>query len=99
MDDKDFIRQMRYALDEPDSRFCIFMKRVAGYRFFEIGNPICIPKFILFERLKCHPHMLELLEQGNHPDYKRVYKENFDTIQEEIWNTQSGSQPTTDPTS
>ena len=99
MDDKDWVKQVRYALDEPDSRFCIFMKRVAGYRFFEIGNPICIPKFILFKRLEHVPHQLEQIEQGTHPDYKRVYKEDYDNIKQEQWNTLSGLPPITDPTS
>jgi hypothetical protein len=89
MNDKNWTKQMRYALDEPDSRFCIFMKRVAGYRFFEIGNPICTPKYTMFHRFKDHPHLLELLETGQHPDYRRVMKEDFDTIQQHQWEIQA----------
>jgi len=85
MSDNAYNKLVRFALDEPDSRFCIFMKRVAGYRFFEIGNPICTPKYILYQRLIKYPHQLELLEQGLHPDYKRVYKEDFDNIKAITW--------------
>ena len=99
MTDEEFNKQMRYALDEPESRFSIFMKRVAGYRFFPVGSPICVPKYILYEKYKCMPHQLEQIEQGVHPDYRRVYKEEFDNIQQEQWISQSGLQPTTDPRS
>lgn len=92
----DFDRMMRFALDEPDSRFAIFMKRVAGYRFFKNGSPVCIPKYILFETFKHHPHQLELLEQGTHPDYRKVMKEDYDQIKQEIWTSQSGLPPSTD---
>jgi hypothetical protein len=99
MTDEEYNRQLRFALDEPESRFSIFMKRVAGYRFFPIGSPVCAPKYILFERFKHLPHQLEQIEQGLHPDYRRVYKVEFDNIQEEQWISQSGSQPITDPRS
>ena len=89
MTDSEYNKQLRYALDEPESRYSIFMKRVAGYRFFPIDSPICVPKFVLYERLKAHPHFLEQLEQGQHPDYRRVMKEDFDIIQQQQWEIQA----------
>jgi len=89
MTDKEYNEQLRYALDEPESRFSIFMKRVAGYRFFPIDSIICVDKYILYARLKDHPHFLELLEQGKHPDYRRVMKEDFDVIQQQQWEIQA----------
>ena len=89
MTDNEYNKQLRYALDEPESRFSIFMKRVAGYKFFPIDSPICVDKYILFARLKDHPHYLELLEQGLHPDYRRVMKEDFDIIQQQQWEIQA----------
>ena len=83
--DKDYHKMVRFALDEPDTRYCIFMKRVAGYRFFPIDGVVCVPKYILYERLKHYPHNLELLEQGIHPEYRRVIKDDFDQIQEGMW--------------
>ncbi len=89
MDDNEWNKMVRFALDEPPSRFYLFMCRVAGYRFFEVNNPVCIPKYIIFERFKHYPHQLEQIEQGTHPLFRRVYKADFDTIQQEIWDSQS----------
>jgi len=98
MNDQEFVKAVRFALDEPESRFSIFMRRVAGYRFFHKDSPICVPKYVLYERFKNYPHALELLEQGLLPDYKKACKEDFDEIKMTEWTSQSESQPTTDQT-
>jgi hypothetical protein len=97
MTDAEYNKLLRYALDEPFSRFAIFMQRTAGYRFFPNGSPICTPRYELWAKFEHLPHQLEQLEQGLHPDFRRVYKQEFDIIQQESWISQSGSQPTTDP--
>ena len=86
MTDEEFNGMVEAAKDCPDSRFCIFMKRTAGYRFFA-DSPVCIPKYIIFEKYKHYPHQLELIEQGLHATIRRVYKDGFDKIQQELWNT------------
>lgn len=85
MTDEEYLKQVEAAKFYPDTRFCTFMKRTAGYKFFS-DSPVCIPKYILFERYKYYPHQLELIEQGIHPDFRRVIKDGFDKVQEELWN-------------
>lgn len=84
MTDEEYNELVRFAKDEPDSRFSIFMQRTAGYRFFG-ESPICIPKFILYAKYRGSNQLFEL-EKGTHPKYRRVYKDGFDKIQEELWN-------------
>lgn len=86
MTDEEFAKIVEAAKDYPDSRFCVFMKRTAGYRFFSDG-PVCIPKYVIFDHYKFYPHQLEQIEQGLHPSFRRVPKEGFDKIQQELWNT------------
>jgi len=79
MDEFDELR--RFALDEPKSRYAIFQERTAGYRFFRIGCMVCEPRWLLYARYVNYPKQLESLENGDHPLYKRVVKEDFESIQ------------------
>lgn len=84
MTDDEFDKMVEFAKDEPDSRFAIFMQRTAGYKFFG-EHPVAVPKYILYERYRHLPHQLEQIEQGTHPEYRRVYKVGFDKVQQELW--------------
>ena len=85
MTDQEFDEAVSFAKDEPDSRFCLFMQRTAGFKFFRKDNLIATPRYVLFHRFKNYPRQLELIEAGTHPDYKAVVKDAFDDIQEEIF--------------
>lgn len=83
--DDEFDKMVQFAKDEPDSRFSLFMQRTAGYKFFG-EHPVAVPKYILYQRYK-GSSQLELLEKGEHPEYRRVYKIGFDKVQQELWAT------------
>jgi len=89
MTDDEFIQAIEFAKDEPDSRYCIFMQRTTGYRFFRGDNHVATPRYILYHRFKHYPHNLELLEQGTHPDYRRLPKPDLENASEELWESQS----------
>jgi hypothetical protein len=88
MTDEEFDLAVEFAKDEPSSRFALFMERTAGYRFFHESGVVCTPKYELFHRFKNYPRQLEMIERGEHPDYRRIIKPEFDKVQEELWNGQ-----------
>lgn len=85
MTDQEYLDAVEFAKDEPDSRFRTFILRTAGFNFFQQGNLVCTPKYILYAKYKHYPRQLELLEAGNHSKYVRKVKPDFDTINDNLW--------------